>query len=202
MSAHAKNTEVQQTASHDVQDFSQRLALSALWMGVSMNLVLQQYLLGSSAAIIVASHTHPAAANDTMDTSPMAGPHSRVGKPADPLMMDILSTLIGSLQANEFVTRSTVDTKDDHKSVLELENILSMHNGVNIEYAKTSTPAQPHAHGILLIGDFDVDPNHQGDPSKRSSAIPSGIPVSVHNGVNLMKLMSQPVDTKGISVKK
>ena len=196
MSAHAKNIEVQQAASDGVQEFSQRLALSALWMGISMNLVLQQYMLGSPTAIIVASHGHPPASDNTMDS--FAASHNRVGKPTDPLMMDILSTLIGSLQANDFVTRSTVDTRsqDDNKSVLELENILSVHNGVNIEYAKPSKSAQPQAHGVLLIGDFDVDPEHRGDPSKRSSASPSGIPVSVHNGHSLMNLMNRPVDTE------
>lgn len=175
-----------------------RFALSALWMGISIKLLMQQQILGSpGTAVLIASLPDDSVlSTSTKDVKKRHG--SR--KAQDPVVMDVLSSLIGSLQANEFVKTLTSDGDDPatgKTQSLQLEQILSLHNGLTIEYRKdkdTSTSAS--AGGIVFIGDItrpDGRVSHQENPFGMLQ-----VSVGVHNGRHLI----QHTSTQSISPNK
>lgn len=132
----------------------QRLALSALWMGISLKLIIRQYMLGSATSILIASQVTPA------DSSSSKKGH-------DPIVADVLSQLIfGSLESNDFVVKksaeqlSSTDTHDGSPKFLDLEHVLSLHSGMSIEYDDGAKKEQDQveqptpAKAMLLIGDI------------------------------------------------
>lgn len=201
---------------HDV--LSKRLAMSALWMGISLKLLLQQHLTGSQEASVIVASSALADSNGTTKSSKHNRNHANVshGTAHDPVVMDVLSTLIGSLQANDFVKTATLQEDGSlgrTTQSLDLETILSMHNGLSIEYKGSTKKTNEtrgtdderiNAEGILLIGDIsnqriERHPAHgtSFNPSSRShtNTIPPAhvmidhmvsVPVGVHNGVHLM----------------
>ena len=177
-SVHASNIEKlhsmeQSSQSDDTHTtLSKRLALSALWMGISMKLLLQQQMMGSSGASVLIASIH----NDT-------GVSKAGTKAQDPLIMDVLSSLIGSLQANDFVKTLGKDgVSSGNTTSRDLENILSLHNGLNIEYKKDTLANDKAVEGILFIGDITTTArmsSSEGKPQWMSQQVP---PVGVHNG--------------------
>ena len=151
----------------------QRLALSALWMGISLKLIIRQYMLGSATSILIASQATPA------DSS------SSSKKGHDPIVADVLSQLIfGSLESNDFVVKKSVEqistsTDDSSPAFLDLEHVLSLHSGMSIEYDDGTKKGQEQeaipAKAMLLIGEFgSSNKTGAGDTDKKKKSISSG----------------------------
>lgn len=192
-----------------------RLALSALWMGISMKLLLQQQLMGSLGTSILIA---PSSASKESSIAKGDAGHMQHGmnaaaqhKAQDPVVMDIMSSLMGSLQANELIKMAVEE--DDNQSAhetksLQLENILSMHNGLSIEYKspsqlnvdKDSSSIIP-AEGVMLIGDVTPE-TEPSTSSRRRHALAAfmldqrvQVPVSVHNGIRLIAAQNSDAKT-------
>eukprot|EP00204_Picochlorum_oklahomense_P001501 CAMPEP_0118799392 /NCGR_PEP_ID=MMETSP1161-20130426/1613_1 /TAXON_ID=249345 /ORGANISM="Picochlorum oklahomensis, Strain CCMP2329" /LENGTH=613 /DNA_ID=CAMNT_0006727079 /DNA_START=124 /DNA_END=1965 /DNA_ORIENTATION=+ len=175
----------------------QRLALSALWMGISLKLIIRQYMLGSATSILIASQATPT------DSSSKKG--------HDPIVADVLSQLIfGSLESNDFVVKKSVeqlsstDSHDGSPTFLDLEHVLSLHSGMSIEYDDGTKKEQEQAEhpttpakAILLIGDIGTNTAVTAKKKKRRNTPNtiadmlfgefSDVPISVHDGHDLLQ---------------
>ena len=171
-----------------------RLALSALWMGISIKLLMQQHIVGSpgTSVLIAAIPEDSGISTSTTDAKKR---HGRDKKAQDPVVMDVLSSLIGSLQANEFVkilTGNGNDLETGKPQSLQLEHILSVHHGLSIEYKKDKdTSTSDAAEGILFIGDITrptSNVSRQENPLAQLmlDQLVQQVPVGVHNGIHFI----------------
>lgn len=135
-----------------------RLALSALWMGISVKLLARQYAYGTSTAVVVTSKTRSGQSSAPFSSS--------LQKQDSTMMMEVFGQLVGSLESNDFVGKCFDD--GDSKSgvsMLDFKDVLSLQSGMSIEYntgenrfhrltdsQNKSIPA--HGKGVILVGDF------------------------------------------------
>ena len=168
----------------------QRLSTSALWMGISIQLVLSQYLASTmttdAASIILASRT----------------PQSKHGihKRKDPMVMDVFSGLVSSLSASDFFKEATGEAGEHTAGVsaVELEQVLMARNGLEIGYLrrdlKPVDTSVSRGKGVILIGSLGDD---HGASETATSIHASGMkavpPIGV---VNAAKLMPRPRHTE------
>ena len=151
-----KNTSCQVDQSQDI--IAKRLALSALWMGISIKLLTRQYMYGTSTAVVVTSKTRSGQHSDPLSSS-MQNQDST-------MMMEVFGQLIASLESNDFV-RKCFDAEDTKAgvSMLNFKDAVSLHSGMSIEYntgvnrlgkSKDSQDKDNvvHGKGIILVGDF------------------------------------------------
>lgn len=132
-----------------------RLALSALWMGISAKLLCRQYLYGAGTAIVINKTS-----NDKKPSVTTSALSSR-----DPTMMEVFGQLVGSLESNEFVKKSLEEyehsSSDDNRGakapkILGFQNALSMRSGLSIEYDAKNAKQHPIVgKGVILVGDIE-----------------------------------------------
>ena len=151
-------------AAHVLGDgMDKRLATSALWMGISIQLLLSQYIASTmakdTASIVLASRSpqngHGGKAGTKLGTQSIA---------ERPIVMDVFSGLVTSLQANDFVREAASGDeggREDLVSAVELEEVLRQNNGVEIGFKRKdlgpvkeldASASAVRGKGIILIG--------------------------------------------------
>lgn len=164
-------------ASHALgKGLDKRLATSALWMGISIQLVLSQYISSTMAKEVASTIPSPQSSRATPPPgSPPAGATSapiEVGRhrlPDKPVVMDVFSGLVTSLQANDFVREAVSNEERGHQgsvSAVELEQVLRQNNGVEIGFRRNdlapmvelgANAKAVRGKGIILVGSLVDD---------------------------------------------
>ena len=146
-----------------------RLSTSALWMGISIQLLLSQYLASSTSSevssIVIASRSRRPTGR---------GKH---GRGDSPIVMDVFSGLLTSLQGNDFVREAaSIDENDKDGGLvtaLELEQLLMRNNGLEIGFkrkdlgpvegaAETTDVSLARGKGIILLGSLGTADGSDG----------------------------------------
>ena len=163
-----------------------RLATSALWMGISIQLVLSQYI-ASTMSTDTDSRSPRSPRSLPSSQSPPSPPAGRHSLPGKPIVMDVFSGLVTSLQANDFVREAVSSEErgqDGSVTAIELEQVLRENNGVEIGFRRKDLAPMVElgadvtavrGKGIILVGSLTDD---HGEGSSRVSSLPGGVAVS------------------------
>jgi len=164
-------------------DMRKKLSSSALWMGISIQLLLNQYLaqqmISDKASMI-------------LDSKQKHVQQPRLGRKEpinSPLALDIFSDMMTSLHVSDFVRGAGGSTQGS--GALDIESVLMAHNGIEIGYKRWKKGGKeanetPNAKGVILIGSLDtVESSRRKRSSHRQD--PSACPVAVVDARRLMK---------------
>lgn len=194
------------------EGLDKRLAKSALWMGISIQLVLSHYIASTmakdTAAAVRSSGSSPPSVSPSAGRAdggvPIeAGKHSLPGKP---IVMDVFSGLVTSLQANDFVREAVSSEKPGREgsvSAVELEQVLRQNNGVEIGFRRKdlapmeelgSSATTVRGKGVILVGSL-TDETETTRAIKGLGRVSSALPgVAVMNG---SKFFARTTNTLG-----
>jgi len=165
-----------------------RLSTSALWMGISLQLLLAAQSRSSDGTPLVSASR--ARKNNDKNKNKNHKRGLAHAMPSEPVVMDVFSSLLTSLQWNDFVREAGKDGDGGGMvSALELEQLLMRSNGLEIGFKRKDLEGGgdgdrlARGRAVIVLGGIG---DRDGDHGDHDSVQGSLANVGVLNGRKLL----------------
>ena len=169
-------------------DMDKRLSTSALWMGISLQLLLAAQSRSSDGTPLVSASR--ARKNNDKNKNKNHKRGLAHAMPSEPVVMDVFSSLLTSLQWNDFVREAGKDGDGGGMvSALELEQLLMRSNGLEIGFKRKDLEGGgdgdrlARGRAVIVLGGIG---DRDGDHGDHDSVQGSLANVGVLNGRKLL----------------